>query len=156
MLVFRIALKKYSKTLVASGIEGRWNGTGRKVLYTADSIALAFMENMIRRKGLGFNDEFATMIISFADDLVIEQIESQHLPKGWRNAENYAICQAIGNKWFDEGLSPILKVPSAVLPEHSNFVFNTLHTDFSKVQLIDTVPIVPDERIEDILKKYKG
>jgi RES domain-containing protein len=58
MLVYRIVFKAWSHTLFAPGVAGRWNGTGRKVIYTAASIPLAFLENMIQRKGVGFNDDF--------------------------------------------------------------------------------------------------
>jgi hypothetical protein len=58
MLVYRITHKIYGKQLFASGLEGRRNSDGKKVIYAAGSIALAFLENMIRRQGVGFNSDF--------------------------------------------------------------------------------------------------
>ena len=49
MLVYRIVLEKYA-SLYASGVEGRWNSSGAKVLYTASSRELACLENV---KNLG-------------------------------------------------------------------------------------------------------
>jgi RES domain-containing protein len=154
MLVYRIAFKKYSHSLDASGVEGRWNGAGRKVIYTAESSALALLENMVRRKGTGFNNHYQMMIIEWPDTLKIEVVNVAALADGWRDYKDYSVCQRIGNQWYDHGKVPVLKVPSAVLPDAHNYVVNTTHTDFKQAKLLTTIPFIPDERIEDILKKY--
>jgi RES domain-containing protein len=154
MLAYRITLKQYSTQLFALGLAGRWNGNGRKVIYCAESLALAFLENMVRRQGVGFNDDFKTMILEIPDDLKIQTIKSEGLPRGWREFTDYSKCQPIGNKWFDAGILPLLKVPSAVLPESFNYVINSLHPEFKKIKLLKVTDLIPDERIEDLLKKY--
>lgn len=155
MLVYRIVLKKYSTSLFAPGFAGRWNSTGRKVVYTAESIPLAFLENMVRRKGVGFNTDFATMIIEIPDKLTIEKVDPARLPPGWRDFHDYSKCQPFGDDWYDKGDAAVLKVPSAVLPEAHNFVLNTLHRDFKMIKIVKTTELIPDERIEDILKEYR-
>jgi RES domain-containing protein len=45
-------------------------------------------------------------------------------------------------------------VPSAVMPEAFNYVINTIHPDYKKVVLADTTNLVPDPRIDEILKRY--
>ena len=154
MIVYRITPKIYSHSLHAPGLPGRWNGAGRKVIYTAEGIALAFMENMIRRKGLGFNDQFAIMFIRVPDDLKITAINPVSLAEGWRSYNDYRICQSVGNEWFDKGATAILKVPSAILPGEFNYVLNATHREFSRIRVVGTSPVIPDERIEDLLKKY--
>jgi RES domain-containing protein len=155
MLVYRIVSKVYSKSLFASGISGRWNGDGRKVIYTAESIPLAFLENMIRRKGVGFNYDFKTMIIEIPDALDFTEIKTSSLDAAWRNFKDYSKCQRIGNAWYDKGDTAVLKVPSAVLPDNFNYVINTSHTDYKKIVLLDTTDLVPDARIEEILRNYR-
>lgn len=155
MFVYRIVLKPYGQSLFATGTEGRWNSAGRKVLYAADSIPLAFMENMVRRKGLGFDDHFCTMIIEIPDQFKIEKVDISKLNSQWRHPQNYSFSQVIGNKWYDSGKTVALKVPSAVFPDTNSFVLNTTHSEFQKVKLIKTIPFLPDERIEDILKNYR-
>ena len=156
MLVYRITHKSFSKKLIAPGFAGRWNGSGRKVIYCAESIALAFLENMIRRQGVGFNQDFRTTILQIPDDLKIQEVLPRELPAGWRNFTDYSKCQPIGNKWYDEGIFPVLKIPSAVLPESYNYVLNATHPDCKKVKLIGTTDLIPDERIEDLLKKSRS
>ncbi len=152
MLVFKIAHKKYANNLAGSGADGRWTSAGKTVVYCAESIALAFLENMVKRQGVGFNDDFKTIIINIPDELGVEAVSLKNLPAGWRGFRDYTSCQKIGNKWYDKMKDPILKAPSAVLPESSNYVLNTNHPDFLKVKIVSITDLVPDERIEDILK----
>jgi RES domain-containing protein len=155
MLVYRIVYKDYSHSLFASGREGRWNGPGRKVIYTAESIALAFLENMVRRQGVGFNHDFKIMVIDLPDELKTANVKVSELEEGWRDFRDYSRCQPIGNTWYDKGLFPVIKVPSAVLPEAFNYVLNTMHLDFSTIKLLQTTELVPDGRIEELLKSYR-
>ena len=156
MLVFRIAHKNFSKELYATGAMGRWNEEGNKVIYCSESIPLAFLESMIRRQGVGFNENFKIMIIEIPNELKQTIIDAGDLKEGWRDFRNYISCQFLGNEWYKSGATPILKVPSAVLPEASNIVINTRHPDFAKIKLIETTNLVPDARIEEILKRYSG
>ncbi len=154
MLVYRIVHKNFSSSLFASGQKGRWNSAGNKVIYTAGSIALAFLENMVRRQGVGFNDDFKIMIINIPDDVKILTISLSDLPDGWRDFRDYSKCQLLADKWYHEGKWLILKVPSAVLPEAFNYVINTDLPTYNTIELVETTAMIPDERIEDILKKY--
>ena len=155
MLLYRITHKKFSAQLYVSGMEGRWNRAGNKVIYCAESIALAFLENMIRRQGVGFNTDFKIMIIQVPDTLKFTVVNPKNLRPGWRDFNDYSQCQLLGDKWFQERHTAVLQVPSAVLPENNNYVFDTEHKDYKLIQLIQTVDLVHDERIEDIVKRYK-
>ncbi|RYG41359.1 MAG: NAD-dependent epimerase/dehydratase family protein [Chitinophagaceae bacterium] len=115
---------------------------------------IAFLENMIRRQGVGFNTDFKTMIIDLPDELKMKTIEATEMVAGWRNFTDYSHCQHLGDEWFDQNVYPVLKVPSAVLPEEFNYVLNASHSDFKKVKLIGTTDLVPDQRIEEIAKSY--
>ena len=116
MLVYRIVHKKWSTSLFASGLEGRWNREGNKVIYCAKSIALAFLENMVRRQGIGFNRDFKIMFIDVPDFLKVSEINEDDLEEEWRDLHNYTTCQQASNHWYDKGEAPVLKVPSAMLP----------------------------------------
>lgn len=155
MLIFRIGHINYATKLTASGAAGRWAAAGKKVIYAAESIPLALLENMVRRQGVGFNSDFKIVVIEVPDDITIETIKPQNLKTGWRDFRDYTICQAIGNKWFEAQSNCVLKVPSAVIPESSNYVLNTQHPDFKRIKIIQVSDLVPDERIEKLLKAYR-
>ena len=154
MLVYRIVHKKYSSGLFASGLKGRWNSSGKKVIYAAESIPLAFLENMVRRQGVGFNKDFKILFIDIPDSLKILTVNVSDLEDGWRDFKDYSKCQLIGDKWHDDAKTMILKVPSTVLPDSYNYVVNTEFSDYGVVKLIEATDLVPDDRIEDILKRY--
>lgn len=155
MLVYRIVHKLFSNSLFASGMQGRWNSAGNKVLYVAESIPLAFLENMVRRQGVGFNDDFRIMFISIPDTSSIEIVPLADLSPTWRTPNDYSSCLPLGDSWFHDASSLALKVPSAVMPEAFNYVINTLHPDYSKVELVGVTNLIPDPRIDDILKRYR-
>jgi hypothetical protein len=94
------------------------------------------------------------MIIEIPDDLKIQTIKAESLPAGWREFTDYSKCQPLGNEWFYKGEKPVLKVPSAELPEEFNCVIHATHSDFKKIKLVEITELVPDERIEYILKSY--
>jgi RES domain-containing protein len=154
MLIFRIGHKNYATTLNASGAAGRWVSAGKKVIYAAESIALALLENMVRRQGVGFNLDFKIVVIEVPDDITVETLEPEKLKSGWRDFRDYSICQSVGNQWYDSHATCLLKIPSAIIPESFNYVINTLHPDFNRIKIIQVSALVPDKRIEDLLKKY--
>ena len=151
MIVFRIVHKSFSQSLVGSGQSGRWNKSGQKVIYAAESIALAFLESMIRRQGVGFNEDFKIMFLEIPQDLSITNIDLASLSPGWDNIRNHAVSQERASSWFLSLESPVLRVPSVVLPHSFNFVINTEHKEFKKIKIIDITPLLPDPRIDTIL-----
>lgn len=155
MLVYRIVHKKYANALFAGGLAGRWNSEGKKVLYTAESVSLAYLETMHYRKGFGFNSDFRIMIIRLPSTALFLEVIKTELPGNWRDFRNYQDCRKIGDEWFDRAGHLCLKVPSAVVPENCNIVINTLHKGYQEVELIDTLDFIPDERLENIIRNHK-
>ncbi len=156
MLTYRITLKTFSNALVAPGFAGRWNSDGRRVIYTAESIALAFLESMIRRQGAGFNDLYRIMILRIPDSMAVAILDETRLKNGWKSFRDYRLCQHLGDQWYDAMETPVLRVPSAVLPLSYNFVLNSLHPRFKEIEIADVIPLVPDDRLEAILKKEQA
>ncbi|MBS1528624.1 MAG: RES family NAD+ phosphorylase [Bacteroidetes bacterium] len=153
MLAFRILHKKYGDPLFCPGIEGRWNSSGKKVLYCSESIPLAFMESMIRRQGVGFNHDFLIAHIEIPETAVIKSLMAADLPKGWNDPRDYTKCQPLADAWYDSQESLVLKVPSAVLGQCNNYLLNSLHPDFGKIKPPVTTPLMPDPRIDEILRR---
>lgn len=150
MLLYRIVHRNYAH-LNPSGIEGRWNSAGNKVIYAAESIPLAFLETMIRRQGVGFSDSFRILFLEVSDNASISMIKEEELDRNWR--ESVAQCQPLGDKWYHEGKDLLLKVPSSVIPFSHNYLINMQHPGSKQVKLIATTGLMPDKRIEEILKK---
>jgi len=148
MQVFRITLARWADRLTASGQPARWNSQGRQVIYTAESRALACLENVVHRSGEGLNGLFRTLVIDVPDDLPVEILEPADLPSDWASYLQYTHCQARGDDWLRRGETPILRVPSAIVPYEHNYLLNPLHPDFRQIRLLGTEPFIFDARIK--------
>ncbi|HNM31163.1 MAG TPA: RES family NAD+ phosphorylase [Chitinophagales bacterium] len=147
MLIYRIVLERYA-SLYASGVEGRWNSAGAKVLYAASSRALACLENVVHRSGEGLNDNFKTLVIEIPSTERIEKITQKDLPKDWQQFNREHFCRLIGDDWYYRQESMILQVPSVIIPNEVNYLINTQHKNFKKVKLKSIEPFIFDTRIK--------
>lgn len=148
MLVYRIALEKFSNSLVASGRAARWNSNDVAMIYTASSTSLACLENVVHRNQLGLSKNFMLMTIDIPDDLEINVINLEDLPKDWKDFNQLPYTQNLGNKWIEELKTPIFKIPSSIINLESNYIINPKHPDFQKIKLIKREPFMFDERIK--------
>lgn len=155
MEIFRITLKEFSDKLFAPGFKGRWNEDGQYVIYAASSRSLACLENLVHRNEIPAELIFATMVIEVPDDLAIETIKLEDLPADWlmHKGDTCPACLEAGSDWYNNKRSPLLKVPSAVVPYEWNYVLNTKHKDFEKINLLREEPFYFDERLEVIFTK---
>lgn len=149
MLVYRISLARWADKLVASGNPARWNSKGNYVLYTAGSRALACLENVVHRDNEGLNQNFLTMLIHIPDSVKISSIPIERLDDVWKVWGGYSYTQAIGDRWIASQESAVLEVPSAIIPEEQNYIINTMHPDFRKIELLRTEPFQFDPRIKN-------
>lgn len=147
MRVFRITLAEYSDRLFASGRPARWNSKGVFVIYAASSRSLACLENVVHRSGEGLNHLFRVMIIDVPDDLAVYEILEENLPMNWKAFENQSETRKLGDDWFRSGDSAVMKVPSVIIPEESNYLLNPAHPDFANIKLIQTTNFLFDPRL---------
>jgi RES domain-containing protein len=148
MIVFRIALAKYANKLIASGNAARWNSKDVKVIYTAESRALACLENVVHRNSRGLQENFKIIIVEIPDNLKITIITSD-LIEDWKSFANIPFTQELGDKWVKDASSAILRVPSVIVPEEHNYILNPAHEDFKKIKYIGNEPFQFDSRIKE-------
>lgn len=147
MRVFRIVLAPYSDKLYASGRPARWNSKGTFVIYTASSRALACLENVVHRSGRGLSELFRTMVIEIPEELKIKNLGRSYLPEEWNAYQNQIETRARGDEWVRSMETAVLRVPSAIIPEEHNYLINTAHPDFSKIELVDSEAFMFDDRL---------
>jgi RES domain-containing protein len=149
MEVYRITLKKWAKSLKASGFAGRWNSKGVFVIYTSKTRALTSLENLVHRSGEGLHKSFKTMVIEIPKHLKIREVKPGQLSKNWFKYEKYSECQKIGDAWIEESKYPILKVPSAIIKLENNYLLNPNHEQFNQIK----IATVEDFRFDPRLKE---
>ena len=150
MEVYRICLEKWSTRLSASGQAARWNSRGKYVLYTAQSRALACLENVVHRSGEGLNALFQVMVIEVPAAVSLQEVDPAALPDDWTDYARQAGCQAIGDQWLAAGAAAVLRVPSAIIARESNFLINPLHPDFDRIRLATREDFRFDPRIKSV------
>ena len=148
MLVYRIVLSHRTKSLNAPGYSARWNSKGKFMIYTAGSRALACLENVVHRSSEGLAENFKTMTIQIPDNLKIDEIVLKDLPAEWQEYQNYVLTQHLGNKWLENAVTAILKIPSAIIPDENNFLLNPFHPDFKKIKIKNVEDFIFDPRIK--------
>jgi len=149
MTIYRITLTKYSMKLVASGYPARWNSKDVKMIYTAQSRALACLENIVHRNSRGLQKDFRVMQISVTDDIILTEINETDLRPSWKEFNKMPYTQSLGDQWVREAKSSILKVPSAVVSGDANYLLNPEHREYNRIQLLNTEPFEFDERIKE-------
>lgn len=111
-------------------VDGRWNSIGRLIVYAAESSALAMLEVLVRYGRKVLPPPYQLLEIEAPDDLAISDFGAS----APRQVER---SQAWGDRWLEEGATPIAKVPSAIAPKCFNYLINPAHADAREVMLIE-------------------
>lgn len=145
-IAYRIALSRYaSRAFLGEGarkVGGRWNPRGIPAVYASATLSLAALELLAHLNSVDDAPELVSFRIEFDSKLVTEVT----LPESWRKL-GLNSTRALGRSWFADGKSPILKVPSFVIPSESNFVLNPAHPAFSKIAIGPQEPFQLDPRL---------
>ncbi len=81
---------------------------------------------------------------SFDDELV----EDAQLFDGWDARPVSKISQVIGDQWASKKQSPVLRVPSVIVPESNNYLIDVSHPDVRKIKTSDPRPLSFDPRLK--------
>jgi RES domain-containing protein len=152
MLVYRIEREKYlSSTLSGMGASMtkgyRWNSLDTKLVYTAESRALATLEVAVHVDlSQDLPKDRLYVEIEIPDDILILEVKSDDLPSGWDSKPPTSITQIIGDDFVEQGEAAVLKVPSSIVPQESNYLINPNHPDAKRIIVRSTSPIVFDAR----------
>ncbi|UKJ06985.1 RES family NAD+ phosphorylase [Solitalea lacus] len=155
MLVYRISLTKYANVLAVSGRAARWNSNGVFMIYSAASVALACLENVVHRNGVDLSaGDFSLVSIEVPETEVAEVAlaELENLHTEWYKVDNnaYLQTQQMGDKWTEKKETLLMKVPSSISPYEYNYLINPHHSDFSKVRIVSQQKFVFDSRIKGL------
>ena len=125
---------------------GRWNSPGRSVVYAAQSQSLAALELLVHLENSDLLYEYVVIEARF-DPSLVTHLPKSDLPKDWRASPPPASTHAIGDAWIAEEPSPVLQVPSAVIPVENVFLLNPQHSTFGKIRIGEPLPFEFDLRL---------
>lgn len=139
---------RYSGNLSGEGAKiygGRWNCEGVPAVYFASSRALAVLEVLVHLPTGLLPKNFC--MASFKVDAEVTEFKADDLPTKWQSFPFIKSTQMLGNRFFVENKSLLLKVPSAIVKGDFNYVANPLHLDIKKISLLEKVDFSFDERL---------
>jgi RES domain-containing protein len=66
--------------------------------------------------------------------VTISRVSLSDLPANWRSYAPPEALADLGTRWARESKSPVLAVPSAVVPQELNYLLNPLHSHFKRIR----------------------
>lgn len=116
---------------------GRWNVPGRPIVYAASNAALAVLEVRVHLDLPAdlLPDDYLLLTIDLRD-LATEEVAT--IP---------ADPAAFGDAWLREQRTPVLQVPSLIVPESSNLLVNPAHPDAVQASIIARRRFAFDRRL---------
>ncbi|MBC6368296.1 RES family NAD+ phosphorylase [Algoriphagus sp. AK58] len=153
MLVFRIEREKYLNSALsgigASLSEGfRWNSLSTRMVYTAESRALAILEVSVHldiQEDLPIDRHLITMEIP--DEVEILELDPLDLPLNWEAKPPILETQLIGDEFVKQQEAAVLRVPSAIVPEEFNYLINPIHPDAQRIRMTASKRLIFDSRL---------
>jgi RES domain-containing protein len=142
--VWRIAKPGHERAS-ANGAQ-RWNGEGAPVIYAAQSRALAVLEMLGHLEGGELFEAYVIVEIGL-DTSMVERVEMSSLPDNWRADPPPAQLKQFGDEWIKRAECPVLRVPSALIPEENNFIVNTDHPEFRGMHFGKPIPFKFDRSL---------
>ena len=125
---------------------GRWNSPGRLAVYTSSSVALALLELLVHLDVAHALPALSVFRVDFADEL-LEIVTASDLPSGWRAARGVTATRRVGDAWLGAARTPVLAVPSAIVPQELNYVLNPAHPGFARLAVGSAAPFRLDRRL---------
>lgn len=125
----------------------RWHTRGRRVVYCAENPAAALLEILVHFE-IEIRDlpvRYRLLKIEVPEDIRIERVSLHDVPDDW--PENTEVTRTLGDAWLATGSTPLLSVPSAIVPETMNVLLNPAHPDATRIIIVQTSEHVIDPRL---------
>jgi len=148
--LWRVVKRKHAATAfdgkAAQRFGGRWNSPGRRVVYASAGKSLALLEILVHLD-VG---RALPRLVAFAFDVdteLVDRLSAARLIRHWRTSSGLLVTQQIGDEWLASGRALALAVPSAIVPEESNYLLNPAHPAFGRLKFGRPVPFLLDPRL---------
>jgi RES domain-containing protein len=126
--------------------EGRWNSAGIPIVYCSEHLSLAALEILVHTQVVSIRDTFRAFRAAWDASMMIS-LDVKDLPTGWNMYPASIASKSVGNNWTKSGRSPVLSVPSVIVPLERTFLLNPKHSDFRKIKIKSAGVFVLDQRL---------
>lgn len=150
MVVWRVTRKAHAaQPMNGEGARrhgGRWNHIGVAAVYASSSLSLAVLEYLVNLPISDLPPDLVSVQIRIPDNLPRREVPAKELPGNWRSFPALEQLKDIGTDWVREANTPVLVVPSVVIPSEHNYLINPAHPLTQKIDITSTEPFALDER----------
>lgn len=126
---------------------GRWNHPGQPVVYASGSLSLAALEYFVNLDTDLTPPDLVSVRIDIPDEVDLTAVAVEDLPRSWRRSPGPPALQELGTHWSLTGETAVLIVPSAVVPQESNYLLNPRHPEFARIVIGEPDPFHFDSRM---------
>lgn len=149
MRVWRLVAPRHAAAAMtgdgAARYGGRWNPAGVRMVYTADSLALATLELVVHLTGAKVT---YTAIELELPGRWVEHLDLGLLKRRW--ADDVGATQSFGREWMKAASSVAVAVPSTLVAARSgerNVLLNPDHPRMTQVRETQRFAVVLDQRL---------
>ena len=145
MVLWRISKHRDLSGMGGLRAAGRWHHAGRPIVYLAESPAAALLEVCVHTSANDVPPEFTLLRIE-GPDIELPSVRLQNLPNGWYT--HVEATRDVGSAWLEKNESVILRVPSAIVPETMNCLFNPAHQKAKEFEIVEAMGYPFDPRLK--------
>lgn len=146
MVLWRISRHRDLSGVGGLRAAGRWHHAGRPIVYLAESPAAALLEVCVHTSANDVPPEFTLLRIE-GPDFETATIRVGDLPENWRT--RLEVTRDLGSAWLERNKDILLGVPSAIVPETMNYLFNPSHSRAAEFQIADSMAYPFDPRLKN-------
>ncbi len=125
----------------------RWTPRGIPAVFTSATLSLAALERFVHTDSDLEPTDLLAIPVEILDDIASDAVEVETLPADWRTFPAPPALARIGAQWFRASRTPVLSVPSVVIPHERNFVLNPTHREFTQIVIGRSEPFSFDPRM---------
>lgn len=152
MLVWRLSGREHADMFDGGyGLlfDGRWNTLGHAVTYCSTSPSLCVLEKLVHIEDPALLPDLIMVTYEAPDALRCEIVGLDGLPPDWRQQEG--LTQRRGDDWHRSCATPLLQVPSAIVPligsPDQNVLINHMHAGVASIRRVASIPFTLDARL---------
>ena len=145
MVLWRISRHRDLSGIGGLRAAGRWHYAGQPVVYLSENPASALLEVCVHTAANDVPPDFTLLRIE-GPELKVTAITESSLPDDWQ--VRFEVTRGLGTDWLRKKEAAILKLPSALVPQTMNFLFNPLHPDASRFQIAAAFSYPFDRRLK--------
>jgi RES domain-containing protein len=152
MILWRLSGEQHARSLDGGyGLahDGRWNTAGHAVTYCATSPSLCVLEKLVHVEDPDLLPALVMVRYDVPERLGMETLGIADLPDRWRVQESWT--QQRGDQWHATRATPLLGVPSVIVPlpgsPDMNVLINHRHEAAGAITIVTAEPFVLDVRL---------